>query len=476
MVLLLVLAAIAAEGFALCSMSFGRQSISNWNIATGCYYNTSKPAYRPSWCDWSGVSCNSVYSVNSLSVWYSYWDSSSNYLAQNNLKRTIPSSLASLKGLTSLTLYYMQYTGAIPTFLFSLAKLSYLDLRYNSLSGSVPTALANLKQLNQLLLDNNRFNASLPAALLNMPHLTQLSIQSNSLTGLPSIIHKNTVLNVLLLGNNQLHGTLSSAIGNLVNLNTLQLSNNQIYGSIPSSIGNLTNLNNLDLSYNGQQRCNWNYDGQNWQYTCLTPGGFNGTLPAGLYSLQSLNSLRLIENKLSGSISPMISRLTNLQQLQLSGNSLSGTIPSSLSTFSNLYSVYLDNNRFSASIPKIFGNIRHNWNTYYLLLHNNYFTSAVPAMEYSYGQFYYTFDQNCLHQNTSSLVYLGSQTHCKPGSVGQRAPTTFPSPSPTQRKKFTTAPLHSSLLLTIYVSHLPFLFPYHFLCIPTCSAGGSTAC
>ena len=448
-------------------MSFGRSSISNWNTATGCYYNTSKPAYRPSWCDWNGVSCNSANSINQLQISGGSWDL--NYLGANNMKRTIPTSISGLKGLTYLYLYSMGYTGPIPTALFSLTKLDSLYLYYNSLSGLIPTAISNLKQLNYLQLDGNRFNSSFPAILLKLPRLTSISMQSNFLSSFPSTIPKNTVLNSLNLARNQLHGTLSSAVGNLMNLNILQLSNNQIFGVIPSSIGNMTNLNYLDLSYNGQERCNWNYDYT--FYTCLPAGGFNGTLPAGLYSLQSLNTLTLTMNKLSGSILPMISRLTNLQQLQLSGNSFSKTIPSSITSLTNLNTVFLDNNFFEGSIPKIFGNIQHNWATY-LLLHQNYFTGAVPAMEYSYGQFYYTFDQNCLHQNTSSsLVYLGSQTHCKPGSVGQRAPTAFPSPPPTQRKFFIAFIAAFDNLL--FSSSFPLST---FLCIHTCSAGGSTAC
>ena len=398
---------IAAEGFALCSLSFGRTPISDWDTATGCYYNTSAPVYRPPWCDWSGVWCNSAYSIDSVQVWNgNSWDSNSNYLAQNNFKRTIPTTISGLKGLTYLALVNMDYTGPIPTALCSLTKLNYLYPYYNSLSGTIPTAIANLKQLNELSLDDNRFNGTLPAVLLNLPQLRLLTIQRNSLSGLPSIIHKNTVLNQLYLGNNRMIGT------------------------IPRGIVNLTNLNLLDLSYNAQQSCGWNDDSQS--YSCIFLLGLNGTLPAELYTLNSLYSLRLTMNKLSGTISPLISQLTSLGRLQLSGNRLSGTIPSSIFNLGYLYDLTLDNNYFTGKIPKVFGNFLQNGNSYLsLLLHNNYFTGAIPSMPYSYGPFIYTFDQNCLSTSSSSSVYLGSQTHCKPGTAGQLTPTAFPSPSPT---------------------------------------------
>ena len=406
----MISADIAAEGLALCSLSFGRYPFSGWNTSTRCNYNTSKAIYRPLWCDWSGVSCNSAYSINSLQVWSIDWDSNSNYLAQNHLKRTVPTSIAGLKGLTYLYLFNMGYTGPIPSALFSLTKLNSLYLFYNSLTGSIPTAIANLKQLNDLGLDVNRFNGTLPAVLLNLPQLRSLSITSNSLSGLPSAIHKNTALS------------------------ELYLSNNRMVGTIPPGIGNLTNLVVLDLSYNEQQSCNNYYNGRGWVYSCTPPAnGLSGSLPAELYTLKSLNYLQLTGNRLSGTISPLISRLTNLGTIRLSGNSLSGTIPSSISSLTNLNTVYLDHNNFTSTIPKIFGNLRQDWNVstswYGLLLHNNYFTGAIPSMPYSYGLFFYTFDQNCLR--TSSSVYLGSQAHCKPGMAGQLTPTAFPSPSPT---------------------------------------------
>ena len=413
MVLSAVSADIAAEGFALCSLTFGRTSISNWNTATGCHYNTSKPVYRPSWCDWSGVSCDFSYRINSLEVWYSYWDY--NYLAQNNLKRTIPTSIAGLKGLTSLSLYGMGYTGPIPTALFSLTKLNTLDLRYSSLTGSIPFAIANLKQLIELRIDNNRINGTVPAALLNLPQLRTLSMQGNSLSGLPSAIRKNTALS------------------------QLSLSNNRMTGTIPPGIGNLTNLQQLDLSYNTRRSCDWNYNyvSQNWESSCTSSGGLRGTLPAALYTLKSLQYMRLSGNRLTGSISPLISNMTNLGSAQLSGNRFNGTIPSSFLKLNNLYELTLDNNYFTGKIPKVFRNLNvyiTNGMWYKLLLHNNYLTGAIPSMAYSYGSFTFTFDQNCQLTSTYPAVILSSQMHCKPGTTGQLAPTAFPSPSPTTCK------------------------------------------
>ena len=298
----------------MCSVSFGRFPISGWNTATGCNYNTSKPVYRPLWCDWNGVSCSSSYRIISLNVGYVQWDPNSDYLIKNNFKQTIPTSIANLKGLTDLSLNSMGFTGPIPTALFSLTQLNRLNLQLNSLSGSISPAISNLKLLGQLILQNNKLVGRLLPAIWNLPQLAYLSITSNSLSG-----------------------------------------------TIPSFIMN-----------------------------------------------------------------------TNLVNIYLSGNSLSGTIPSSLAAFPNLQSVCLDNNNFSGKIPNIFGTRNFYQNCYVLLLHNNYFTGAVPAMPYSFCYWTAsTFDQNCQLTSAFSSVYLGSQTHCQPARAGQLTPTAFPSPSPT---------------------------------------------
>jgi hypothetical protein len=70
----------------------------------------------------------------------------------------------------------------------------------------------------------------------------------------------------LALKNYNLIGTLSSTIGNLINLEVFDLSNNRINGSIPSSVSNLVSLKNLTLSDNV----------------------LNGTIPETLYQLTML--------------------------------------------------------------------------------------------------------------------------------------------------------------------------------------------
>jgi hypothetical protein len=59
-------------------------------------------------------------------------------LSLNNLKGTIPSSLASLTRLTNLNLSANNLKGTIPSSLASLTRLAILILDHNALTGLVP--------------------------------------------------------------------------------------------------------------------------------------------------------------------------------------------------------------------------------------------------------------------------------------------------------------------------------------------------
>ncbi|KAF5762202.1 putative protein kinase RLK-Pelle-LRR-III family [Helianthus annuus] len=120
-------------------------------------------------------------------------------------------------------------------------------------------------------------------------------------------------LRVLSLKHNHLTGPIPN-LSNLTSLKLLLLSHNQLSGDFPPS---LPSLFRLDLSYNN----------------------ISGPIPATVNRLTHLLTLRLENNRISGSIDFI--NLPNLNDLNISMNNVTGKIPVTLSGFSE--SVFLNN-------------------------------------------------------------------------------------------------------------------------------------
>ncbi|WP_041257381.1 FG-GAP-like repeat-containing protein [Fibrella aestuarina] len=133
----------------------------------------------------------------------------------------------------------------------------------------------------------------------------------------------------LVLGNNQLSGSLPASLSTLTSLTTLALDNNQLTGSLPDGLRALTGLTSLSLG--GNQ--------------------FSGTIPVSLTALSNLESLNLERNQLTGSMPANLGTLRKLSYLNLSRNQLTGSLPESLATLPSLTTLILSNNRLSGCIP-----------------------------------------------------------------------------------------------------------------------------
>lgn len=106
-------------------------------------------------------------------------------------------------------------------------------------------------------------------------------------------------------------------------LSYVNLSHNQLTGSIPEGIGSLTSLDTLELSHNKLE----------------------GGVPSGIGSCGSLRILSLSRCGLSGRLDSDakggIRRLTSLESLRLDGNLFEGDVPSSLGALTRLEVVQL---------------------------------------------------------------------------------------------------------------------------------------
>ncbi|MBN2549925.1 MAG: hypothetical protein JXB15_12250 [Anaerolineales bacterium] len=146
------------------------------------------------------------------------------------------------------------------------------------------------------------------------------------------------------------HGVVCSG-GHVSGLN---LEDNNLDGSLPASLDDLDSLETLAL-------------GNNY---------LEGALPEEMQYLTSLTSLSLYNNSLSGSLPTWLGSLTNLQSLDLGYNNFSGSVPSSLGGLSNLVTLYLDANDLSGSLPASLAGLT---SLYSLYLGYNRLEGSLPA-------------------------------------------------------------------------------------------------
>ncbi|MQL88328.1 hypothetical protein Taro_020888 [Colocasia esculenta] len=445
--LLLLLALVC-----LCNAAGG--SNSTWGHARGCIYSEKEallqikrglsydPANRlSSWivdgsdcCGWNGVGCDNmkghvikldlgspqnnrslggVIGPSLLGISYlAYLDLSNNDFK----KKPIPEFMGSLSNLEYLNLSGANLQGRIPHHLGNLSRLQTLDLSKNygdlSVGGDVRWAshLSSLQHLNLDSVDISSDGSSdkLLVALNMLPSLSRVNLKSCGLKSLPSFAHVNfTSLSFLDLSSNSIQSPFPEWLINITSLEHLDLGGNNFQGGIPSAIGSMSSLTELILSGNGR------LDGKlqgNWSGLCklqslemssmnisgdvndlercfsgciknsllsldLTDNQLSGCFPSWLGEMKRLKHLSLASNSLQGSIPTSLGRLSSLEMLSLSFNNLNGSIPHSLGGLSMLTSLDLRSNYLQGTIPEIIGNLS---SLQMLRLGNNSLSGGIP--------------------------------------------------------------------------------------------------
>ncbi|CAK9873788.1 unnamed protein product [Sphagnum jensenii] len=105
--------------------------------------------------------------------------------------------------ISSIKLSSMKLTGSIPTSLSSLEGLTTLFLDNNYLNGGIPNQLSSLINLEQLHLQNNNLSGPFPLWATNLTQLEELYLQNNNLIGeVPSLsAFANSSIQILTFGN-----------------------------------------------------------------------------------------------------------------------------------------------------------------------------------------------------------------------------------------------------------------------------------
>ncbi|KAL5799606.1 hypothetical protein ACOSQ4_032490 [Xanthoceras sorbifolium] len=226
--------------------------------------------------------------------------------------------------------------------LTNCSKLESLTLGVNKFRGTLPHSIANLSSqssaLLKLTIDRNQLYGSITPGIGNLVSLYLLGMEHNRFTGtIPKEMGKLQNLQWMSLTGNQLSGEIPSSLGNLSSLSELHLDNNRISGIIPSSLGNLKRLVILHLFQND----------------------LSGIIPEQIFDITFMSiSLNLAQNNLIGSIPQNVGSLKDLTRFDVSDNNLSGEIPKELGLCSTLVKLYMGGNFFYGSIPSSLGSLR----------------------------------------------------------------------------------------------------------------------
>lgn len=105
------------------------------------------------------------------------------WLGAKNLRGEIPSVLAHLGALDSLTLHRNALTGAVPPQLGHLENLEWIWLSDNRLTGPVPRELAALAGVTEIRLQGNQLDGGIPPEFGHLANLRELNLRGNQLTG-----------------------------------------------------------------------------------------------------------------------------------------------------------------------------------------------------------------------------------------------------------------------------------------------------
>ncbi|XP_074283972.1 receptor-like protein EIX1 [Silene latifolia] len=321
-------------------------------------------------------------------------------LVDCQLSQNSPSSLSYINSSTTLTVIDLHNNNLNDTsifeWLFNLSGLEtnliYLDLSLNPMFANnlqltlhAMKLLDNLCSLQTLDMTNTNLNYKFSDILQSFstcPHkaLVSLILGGNQVWGsISDSIGAFYFLKELRVRDNNLNGTITQSIGKLTMLETLDLSFNSLNGTLTiSHLSNHSKLRYLDLSLNKEVVVNisvdwippfqlhtlvlgsckigpyfprWITTQKNLFMLDISNASISDTIPISFWSsslLSGIGSLDMSRNMIYGMIPDVSIIFNNSPEIDLSYNFLEGVIPSFLRN--NVSHLYLNNNKFSEGL------------------------------------------------------------------------------------------------------------------------------
>ncbi|KAL5202741.1 hypothetical protein ABZP36_013693 [Zizania latifolia] len=238
------------------------------------------------------------------------------------------------------------------------SRVTELNLFGMNIEGTLSDDIGNLTALRTLDLSSNRgLGGTLTPAIGNLVQLTKLALIGCSFNGtLPSELGNLSQLEFFALNSNKFTGHIPPSLGKLSKVTWLDLADNNLTGPIPNSrdhgagFDQLIMAQHFHLNQNMLQGSIPDYlfnSSMALKHILLDRNKFGGLIPASIGVLPKLEVLRLNDNAFMGPV-PAINNLTKLHVLMLSNNKLSGLMPN-LTGMVGLENVDLSNNSFEPS-------------------------------------------------------------------------------------------------------------------------------
>ncbi|CAB9498121.1 Leucine rich repeat N-terminal domain [Seminavis robusta] len=285
---------------------------------------------------------------------------------------SIPTEIGTLTNLVDLSLAFEQLTGVIPTEIGKLTLLKYLSSHRTQLQGPLPSEMGLLSNMLAINLGSNQMTSTIPTHLFSLQKLMALFFYEAQMSGtIPTEIGLLTDMVHLYIGRNKFEGTLPSELGLLASLEVLTINNVNITSTIPTTLGQLSRLFGLSCLGTGLTGTIPSEIGlvpfvgsdspysvssefriyQLGPYFSLVKNSLlTGPIPSEVANMRGLEWLQLVDNHLTGSISPALSQL-DMKKLELYGNSFSGPLPSEIGLWGKLSQFNASNNGITGSIP-----------------------------------------------------------------------------------------------------------------------------
>ncbi|KAJ8443482.1 hypothetical protein Cgig2_016965 [Carnegiea gigantea] len=279
-----------------------------------------------------------------------------------NLGGEVPSVIANLSSLKELTLFQNQLSGEIPRWLMNLTQLVELNLEGNpTLHGNFDVFL-ELKYLQNLFLSGVKLKfSSLNATSESVPKLSLLELNSCNLMDFPQFLRSQHELNLLDLGNNNIHGFIPQWFVNVTqeSLYTLHLSDNSLTGfEKPVMFLPWHQLEILYLQRN-KLRGLLPIPPSSMVLYQVSDNQLFGSIPHQICQVTSMKYFDISNNRLSGQIPNCISDLSSsLLVLDLKGNKFQGTVPHPYPKSCRLKMINLSSNQLEGSLPRSLANCR----------------------------------------------------------------------------------------------------------------------